>query len=89
MKAMLRGRAKSRSKGLRRIGTAAIELTWNYYYPDRPVPLGVSCWRSMIFFDLRDPRVEPFEYAMQSFGQNRPQDKIWQELLTGIWMLTR
>lgn len=80
--AMLREGAKP-IKGLRRIGTAAIELTWNYYYPDRPVPLGVKLLAQHDIFDLRDPRVEPFEYAMQSFGQNRPQDKIWQELFDG------
>ena len=28
-------------KGLRRIGTAAIVLSWEYYYPDKPVPEGV------------------------------------------------
>ena len=31
-------------------------------------------------FDLSDPRVRPFEFAMQSFGVNTPDDKIWTDL---------
>ena len=29
-------------KGLRRSGTAAIMLTWEYFFPDEPVPEGVK-----------------------------------------------
>ncbi len=70
-------------KGLRRTGTAAIELSWEYYYPGRPVPLGVSLLAKHDIFDLSDPRVQPFEYAMQSLGQNRPDDPVWTELFAG------
>lgn len=67
-------------KGLRRVGQAAIELSWIYYYPDRPVPLGIELLAKNDLFDLRDPRVRPFEFAMQSFGVNSPDDKIWTDL---------
>lgn len=70
-------------KGLRRTGTAAIELSWEYYYPGRPVPLGISLLAKHDIFDLSDPRVQPFEYAMQSLGQNRPDDPVWTELFSG------
>ena len=70
-------------KGLRRTGTAAIELSWEYYYPGRPVPLGISLLAKHDIFDLSDPRVQPFEYAMQSLGQNRPDDPVWTELFAG------
>ena len=67
-------------KGIRRVGQAAIELCWEYFYPDRPVPLGIILFAKNDLFDLSDPRVRPFEFAMQSFGVNTPDDKIWTEL---------
>ncbi len=74
--------AKGRNpiKGLRRVGQAAIELCWEYFYPDRDVPLGITLLAKNDLFDLSDPRVRPFEFAMQSFGVNTPDDKIWTEL---------
>lgn len=70
-------------KGLRRIGTAAICLTWEYFYPGREIPEGIRLLGLNDIFDLRDPRVRPFEYAFQSLGVNRPTDKTWDELLDG------
>ena len=74
--------AKGRNpiKGIRRVGQAAIELCWEYFYPDRPVPLGIILLAKNDLFDLSDPRVRPFEFAMQSFGVNTPDDKIWTDL---------
>ncbi len=70
-------------KGLRRSGTAALILTWEYFYPGRPVPLGIELLGLNDIFDLRDDRVRPFEYAFQSMGVNRPGDEIWQRLING------
>ena len=70
-------------KGLRRVGTAAMLLTWEYFYPAKPVPLGLKLLGLNDIFDLTDKRVRPFEYAMQSLGVNRPTDKIWSELIHG------
>lgn len=67
-------------KGLRRSGTAALTLTWEYYYPDIPVPEGVKLLSMQDVYDLRDPRVMPFEYACQSMGVNRPDDEIWSKI---------
>ena len=69
-------------KGLRKVGQAAIELCWQYFYPDKSVPLGVKLLAKNDLFDLEDPRVRPFEYAMQSMGVNAPDDKIWQDLFS-------
>ena len=69
-------------KGLRRIGTAAICLTWEYFYPQKPLPEGVKLLGLNDIYDLRDPRVRPFEYAFQSLGVNRPTDTTWSELLS-------
>ena len=68
-------------KGLRRDGTAALVLTWEYFYPDKEVPLGIKLLGLSDVYDLSDPRVRPFEYAMQAAGVNRPTDEIWKTLI--------
>lgn len=70
-------------KGIRRNGTAAIRLTWEYFFPDEPVPEGVKLLALNDIFDLRDKRVRPFEYAFQSLGVNRPTDNNWKDLFDG------
>ena len=70
-------------KGLRKVGQAAIELCWQYFYPQKAVPLGIELLAKNDLFDLRDPRVRPFEYAMQSMGINSPDDEIWPKLFAG------
>lgn len=70
-------------KGSRAIGTAAIELTWCYFFPERPVPEGIKLLALNDLFDLRDKRVRPFEYAFQSLGVNRPYDRVWRDLFEG------
>ncbi len=73
-------KGKPQIKGLRKIGQAAIELCWQYFYPNDPVPLGVQLLAKNDLFDLSDPRVRPFEFAMQSMGVNKPSDDIWKDL---------
>lgn len=70
-------------KGLRAVGTAAIELTWQYFMPDKEVPLGVKLLALNDLFDLRDKRVRPFEFAFLSLGVNRPYEKVWRDLFEG------
>ncbi len=68
-------------KGLRRIGTAACCLTWEYFNPGKPLPEGLRLLGLNDIYDLRDPKVRPFEYAFQSIGVNRPSDAVWDDLL--------
>ena len=68
-------------KGIRRIGTAALVLTWEYYYPDKRLPEGLRLLGLNDIYDLRDRRVRPFEFALQSHGINRPTDKIWSLIM--------
>lgn len=68
-------------KGIRRVGTAALVLCWEYFYPSKPLPLGIKLLGLNDIYDLKDKRVRPFEYAMQALGVNRPTEKIWQELI--------
>lgn len=67
-------------KGLRAVGTAAIELTWLYFFAEKPVPEGIKLLALNDLFDLRDKRVRPFEYAFQSLGVNRPYERVWRDL---------
>ena len=76
-------KGKKTLKGLRRVGTAAMVLTWEYFYPDRELPLGIKLLGLNDIFDLKDKRVRPFEYAMQSLGVNRPTDKVWEDIING------
>ncbi len=68
-------------KGIRRVGTAAMILTWEYFYPDKDLPLGIKLLGLNDIFDLKDKRVRAFEYAMQAIGVNRPTDKVWREII--------
>ena len=72
---------KKTLKGIRRVGTAAMVLTWEYFYPNKELPLGIKLLGLNDIFDLKDKRVRPFEYAMQALGVNRPTDKVWEELI--------
>lgn len=67
--------------GLRRVGTAAICLTWEYFHPEEEMPEGIRLIGLNDIFDLRDKRVRPFEYAVQSMGVNRPQDEVWKRII--------
>ena len=44
---------------------------------------GVKLLALQDIFDLRDPRVLPFEYACQSMGVNRPDEPIWDDIFSG------
>ena len=68
-------------KGIRRVGTAAMILTWEYFYPNEALPLGIKLLGLNDIFDLKDKRVRAFEYAMQAVGVNRPTDKVWREII--------
>jgi len=74
---------KKEIKGIRENGSAAIMLTWQYFFPDDPVPEGVKLLALNDLYDLRDKRVRPFEYAFQSMGVNKPQDSNWKDLFEG------
>ena len=68
-------------KGKREVGTAALVLTWQYFYPQKELPEGLRLLGLNDIYDLRDRRVRPFEYAVQTFGVNRPTDKIWTQII--------
>ncbi|MBQ2811282.1 MAG: hypothetical protein IJF12_03835 [Alphaproteobacteria bacterium] len=78
---MLKAQNLEPIKGIRRVGTAAMVLTWEYFYPNKQLPLGIKLLGLNDIFDLKDKRVRAFEYAMQAIGVNRPTDKVWKEVI--------
>ncbi len=74
---------KKEIKGVRKNGTAAIMLCWQYYFPDEAVPEGVKLLALNDLYDLRDKRVRPFEYAFQAMGVNKPADDSWKAVFAG------
>ena len=68
-------------KGIRKVGTAALVLTWQYFYPNIELPEGLRLLGLNDIYDLRDRRVRPFEYAIQTYGVNRPTDRIWAQIM--------
>ena len=74
-------------KGLRRDGTAAIILTWEYFYPEKEIPLGIKLLGMNDVYDLSDERVRPFEYAMQAEGVNRPTDEVCDSIINNTMNL--
>lgn len=68
-------------KGIRKVGTAALVLTWQYFYPNDNLPEGLRLLGLNDIYDLRDRRVRPFEYAVQTYGVNRPTDRIWSQII--------
>lgn len=57
--------------GLRRIGTAGCELTWEYFFPEKPMPLAVHLLGRYDVWDEGQPNWEgqilPFQYGMRGY----------------------
>ncbi|NIV13208.1 MAG: hypothetical protein GWN62_18565, partial [Aliifodinibius sp.] len=65
--------------GLRRIGTAACELTWNYYFPDKPVPHGLKLIASWDVHDLEySDDIVPLQYGARAIKDlYDPTNALW------------
>ncbi len=79
---ILQNKQEKPIKGIRRNGTAAIILTWEYFYPKKEIPLAIKYIGLNDVFDLKDKNVRPFEFAVQSLGPNNPEDKIWKQMIS-------
>lgn len=73
--------------GIRRDGTAACELTWEFFFPDQVMPMtvwmlgrwDVWAWPNL---DLRD-EIEAFQFGLRSVDTRPENDEIWKPLLDG------
>jgi len=68
--------------GIRKIGRAGCELTWEYLYPAGALPDTV--WllgRYDVWKHDEDERIMPFQYGMRQHGNTLPESSIWVEYL--------
>ena len=67
--------------GKREIGTAACELTWEYYEPDWPMPKVVRLLGRYDVWDHEDENTLPFQYAARMDKRLQdPKAALWQGL---------
>jgi hypothetical protein len=69
--------------GLRRVGNAGCELTWEYLFPDEPMPRAVKLIGRHDVWDHSDPDVEPFQYGLRLCETNPEHARtVWEILLS-------
>ncbi len=71
-------------EGIREIGKAACELTWEYLFPHEDMPEAVYLLGKYDIWDHADkPRVMPFQYGMKVLNTNPNNQKLWGTLFAG------
>jgi len=66
------------------VGTAACELTWEYFYPEREMPEFIHLLGRYDVWDHEDERVLQFQYGMRQFDDTSPAAPIWHNLLARV-----
>ena len=66
---------------LLKLDRAGCELTWEYCFPDKPLPRSVYLLGRYDIWDHQDPDVLPFQYGMKGFENTYPQN---QEMWSGV-----
>lgn len=69
-------------EGLREIGQAGCELTWNWMYPEEVMPEAVYLLGRYDVWDHNGLTTLPFQYGMRQFADTLPESPIWHELLS-------
>lgn len=66
--------------GMRSVGQAGCELTWEYMFPYEPVPPLVELLGRYDVWDHSDPRTLPLQYGLRIY-ETRPEDSMdsWSE----------
>jgi len=76
-------------EGIRRVGTGACQLVWEWLHPDKRVPLWVEYLARYDVWDHSDPNILPFQYGMR-LHETRPDKSmsLWGSFLidTGKFM---
>ncbi len=67
-------------KGIRKIGRSGCELTWQYIFPEKPIPFGIHLLGRYDVWDHVNELVLPFQHG--TFNQNtKPDnDEFWHRL---------
>ena len=69
--------------GLRRIGTAGCELTWEYCFHPRPIPLVVHLLGRYDVWDLYDDKIFQFQMGMRAMDYSL-DNSFWKESLATL-----
>ncbi len=72
-------------KGSRDINHAAIKLSWQYFYPNKPIPKAIELFALYDIYQLINDDILSFEYAMRAHGTCMPDDKLWTEIINGTF----
>jgi len=70
--------------GIRKDGTAACQLCWEYYFPKEKLPQAVYLIACLDVFDIKaDERIYPFNYGLEAYETEPAKNfELWKELLT-------
>ncbi len=63
------------------IGKAGCELTWDYLFPDEPMPKAVRLLGRYDVWDHEDPDVLPFQWGMRGIKNTLPDSRIWSTFI--------
>ena len=68
--------------GLRMIGRSGCELTWEFLFHGKQMPLAIHLIGRYDVWDHTDPRVLPFMYGMRLEDTRPSNDGLWDNLLS-------
>lgn len=68
-------------KGIREIGKAGCELTWEYLHPDQSIPDAAYYLGRYDVWDHENGNTLPFQYGMRNISDTQPGSEIWNQLL--------
>lgn len=71
---------QSAIQGIRQVGAAGCELTWQFL-SSRPAPTAVRLLGRYDVWDHSDPATLPFQYGMRTFANMSPEHEVWKILL--------
>jgi hypothetical protein len=67
--------------GLREVGRAACELTWEYCFPDKMLPIAVWLLVRYDVWDLKNPMTLAFQYGLRIYNTDPRSTFEWEPLL--------
>lgn len=70
------------TRGIRKIGTAACELAWQYYFWQEPMPQVVRLLGRYDVWDHADPNVLPFQYGARGLNLDPENQFLWDQLFS-------
>ncbi|MFA6252827.1 MAG: hypothetical protein WCV69_00975 [Patescibacteria group bacterium] len=66
--------------GIQRVGQGACALTWEYFFPNKPMPEAVRLISNFDVFDHREVKTVHFQYGLRACNA-KPWMDIWKDLL--------